>query len=108
MAIGIYTTPKVHFPNAEMCWLYLAVPLKSISVHATVQCSIASVCARLHYENQSEAAIEPVLVLPMGRSSAVYSMEVEIDGRTIVAECQEKSQVLNYFITIHVFEMNTN
>lgn len=36
-----------------------------------------------------------VFVFPLDSDAAVYEFEAEIDGKTIVAEVQEKSQVLH-------------
>lgn len=38
---------------------------------------------------------ETVFVFLLDSDAAVYEFEAEIDGRTIVAEVQEKSQVLH-------------
>ncbi|XP_069105737.1 von Willebrand factor A domain-containing protein 5A-like [Argopecten irradians] len=69
------------------------VPLKSVGVDVTIKGFVANVQSTLTYENQKEAAVETVFVFPIDDQSAVYQFEADIDGRHIVAECQDKEQV---------------
>ena len=48
----------------------------------------------LKYENNEESPIEAVFTFPVDENSAVYKFEAEIEGRKIMAECQEKQQVI--------------
>lgn len=48
----------------------------------------------MHYVNDKDENIETVFVFPLDSDAAVYKFEAEMGGRTIVAEVQEKSQVL--------------
>ncbi|XP_069107143.1 von Willebrand factor A domain-containing protein 5A-like isoform X2 [Argopecten irradians] len=68
------------------------VPLKSVGVDVTIKGFVANVQSTLTYENQKEAAVETVFVFPIDDQSAVYQFEADIDGRHIVAECQDKEQ----------------
>ena len=79
----------------EVCvlWLCRAVPLKSIDVEVAVKGFIASVTATLIYRNTEEKPIEAIYEFPMDDQSAVFHFEAQTEGRTIIAECQEKQQV---------------
>ena len=66
--------------------------MKSISTNITICDTIASVKSTLVYKNEENAAIEAEFVFPMDDDSAVYKFDVEIDGKHIVGECQEKEQ----------------
>lgn len=57
---------------------------------------IAKVTSELHYVNEADESIETEFVFPLDSDAAVYKFEAEIDGKTIVAEVQEKSQVLKF------------
>lgn len=70
------------------------VPLKSIDVQVSINGLIANVKSDLHYVNDKDENIETVFVFPLDSDAAVYKFEAEMGGRTIVAEVQEKSQVL--------------
>ncbi len=69
------------------------MPLKSLDVDVEISGFIAHVSSTLKYVNTEKDAIEAVFTFPIDDSSAVYKFEAEIDGRKIVAECQEKQQV---------------
>ncbi|CAG2192529.1 unnamed protein product [Mytilus edulis] len=68
------------------------VALKSITVNVTVGHMISHVESVLSYKNEGPNAIEALFKFPLDEGSAIYKMEAEIDGRRIVAECQEKIQ----------------
>ncbi|KAM4051968.1 von Willebrand factor A domain-containing protein 5A-like [Anomaloglossus baeobatrachus] len=68
------------------------VPLQGISVDVQVKGFVADVSATLKYKNEEEKAVEAVFVFPMDEASAVYSFEATVDGKTIVADLQEKEQ----------------
>ncbi|XP_073536455.1 von Willebrand factor A domain-containing protein 5A-like isoform X2 [Phyllobates terribilis] len=68
------------------------VPLKGISVDVQVKGFVADVAATLKYKNEEEKAVEAVFVFPMDEDSAVYSFEATVEGKTIVADLQEKQQ----------------
>ena len=54
---------------------------------------ISHVESVLLYKNTRPNAIETVFKFPLDEGSAIYKMEAEIDGKVILAECQEKEQV---------------
>ena len=58
-----------------------------------IQGFISNTVYTLIYENEEEKPIEASFVFPMDDASALYHFEAEIDGRHIVAECQDKEQV---------------
>ncbi|XP_045407386.1 von Willebrand factor A domain-containing protein 5A isoform X2 [Lemur catta] len=66
------------------------VPLKSISVSLSINEFVAGVSATLNYENEQEVPLEAAFIFPMDEDSAVYSFEALVDGKTIVAELQDK------------------
>lgn len=68
------------------------VPLKKIDTRVSIYGFIANVKSDLHYVNEADESIETDFVFPLDSDAAVYKLEAEIDGRTIVAEVQEKSQ----------------
>ncbi|XP_040277147.1 von Willebrand factor A domain-containing protein 5A-like isoform X4 [Bufo bufo] len=70
----------------------LPVPLKGISVDVQVKGFVADVSATLKYKNEEEKAVEAIFVFPMDEDSAVYSFEAKVEGKTIVADLQEKKQ----------------
>ncbi|XP_044132183.1 von Willebrand factor A domain-containing protein 5A-like [Bufo gargarizans] len=70
----------------------LPVPLKGISVDVQVKGFVADVSATLQYKNEEEKAVEAIFVFPMDEDSAVYSFEAKVEGKTIVADLQEKKQ----------------
>jgi len=67
-------------------------------VDVTVKGFIASVTSRLVFKNTESQPIEAVYEFPIDDQSAVFHFEAEIDGRTIIAECQEKKQVRLYVL----------
>ncbi|XP_038609877.1 von Willebrand factor A domain-containing protein 5A-like isoform X2 [Tachyglossus aculeatus] len=68
------------------------VPLKSISVAVAIGGFVADVTATLRYKNEEQSPVESVFVFPVDEDSAVYGFQAEVDGKTIVAEMQEKRQ----------------
>ncbi|XP_078003037.1 von Willebrand factor A domain-containing protein 5A-like isoform X2 [Phascolarctos cinereus] len=68
------------------------VPLKSISVAVSICEFVADVSASLDYKNEEAAPVEAFFVFPMDEDSAVYSFQAVVDGKSIVAEIQEKQQ----------------
>ncbi|XP_056403370.1 von Willebrand factor A domain-containing protein 5A-like [Hyla sarda] len=70
----------------------LPIPLQGISVDIQVKGFVADVAATLKYKNKEEKAVEAIFVFPMDEDSAVYSFEATVEGKTIVADLQEKKQ----------------
>ncbi|XP_036603075.1 von Willebrand factor A domain-containing protein 5A-like [Trichosurus vulpecula] len=68
------------------------VPLKSISVAVSIREFVADVSATLDYKNEEANPVEAFFVFPMDEDSAVYSFQALVDGKSIVAEIQEKQQ----------------
>lgn len=79
------------------------VPLKSISVTLSIREFVAGVSATLNYENEGKDPLEAFFVFPMDEDSAVHSFEALVDGKKIVAELQEKSEVLGMSIFLPPF-----
>ncbi|XP_069820965.1 von Willebrand factor A domain-containing protein 5A-like isoform X2 [Dendropsophus ebraccatus] len=70
----------------------LPIPLQGISVDVQVKGFVADVSATLKYKNEEEKAVEAIFVFPMDEDSAVYRFEAKVEGKTIVADLQEKEQ----------------
>lgn len=68
------------------------VLLTESKTHVTIQGFIANVESNLTYINNNTESIETRYVFPIDDMSAVYKFEADINGRHIVAECQEKQQ----------------
>ena len=71
------------------------MPLKSIDVQLTVRGFVGNVVTTLLYKNTEQNPIEAVFEFPIDDQSAVYQFEAKIEDRVIIAECQEKKQVVN-------------
>lgn len=68
------------------------VPLESINLQVDVQGFTAHVLATMKYTNKDENPIEAIYIFPLDEQSAVCGFQATIDGRTIVAEIQEKQE----------------
>ena len=102
--------PKKHLLLLEInTYSIFLVPLKKIDIEVSIQGFIANVRSDLHYINDSDENLETKFLFPLDSDSAVYKFEAEIDGRTIVAEVQEKSQVpiqSSYITNISLLMLN--
>ena len=79
------------------CVLCILVPLKSVDVQLTVRGFIGNVVTTLLYKNTEQSPIEAVFEFPIDDQSAVHQFEAKIENRIIIAECQEKKQVVRSF-----------
>ena len=68
------------------------IPLESINIHVDVQGFTAHVVASMKYSNKEENPIEAIYIFPLDEQAAVCGFQATIDGRTIVAEVQEKEE----------------
>ena len=68
------------------------IPLESINIHVDVQGFTAHVVASMKYANKDENPIEAIYIFPLDEQAAVCGFQATIDGRTIVAEVQEKQE----------------
>ena len=68
------------------------IPLESIDIHVDVQGFTAYVVAAMKYTNKEENPIEAIYIFPLDEQAAVCGFQATIDGRTIVAEVQEKQE----------------
>ncbi|XP_063434776.1 von Willebrand factor A domain-containing protein 5A-like isoform X2 [Mytilus trossulus] len=68
------------------------VPLKESKINVTVHGFIANVECQLLYQNETTEPIQTSFVFPMDDMSAVYKFEADINGKHIIAECQEKEE----------------
>ena len=102
--------PKKHLLLLKInTYSIFLVPLKKIDIEVSIQGFIANVRSDLHYINDSDENLETKFLFPLDSDSAVYKFEAEIDGRTIVAEVQEKSQVpiqSSYITNISLLMLN--
>ena len=83
-----------------MCFV---VPLKSIDVQLSVRGFGGNVVTTLLYKNTEQNPIEAVFEFPVDDQSAVYQFEAKIEDRVIIAECQEKKQVLFTIVGVSLF-----
>lgn len=68
------------------------VPLESIEIQVDVQGFTAHVLATMKYTNKDENPIEAIYIFPLDEQATVCGFQATIDGRTIVAEVQEKQE----------------
>ncbi len=68
------------------------LPLKSTDVDVNITSIIADVTIQQVYENQGNQVLEATYVFPMSEKAAVYSMEMRIGDRLLVADIREKQQ----------------
>ena len=68
------------------------IPLESINIHVDVQGFTAHVVASMKYSNKEENPIEAIYIFPLDEQAAVCGFQATIDGRTIIAEVQEKQE----------------
>ncbi|XP_067023126.1 von Willebrand factor A domain-containing protein 5A-like [Acropora muricata] len=68
------------------------IPLKSIDIQVDVQGFTAHVVASMKYRNNEEKPIEAIFIFPLDEDAAVCGFQAIIDGRTIVAEVQDKKE----------------
>ena len=68
------------------------LPLKSTDVKVNISGIIANVTIEQTYKNEGKNPIEAVYVFPMSDKAAIYSMEMIVGNRTIIAKIKEKNQ----------------
>lgn len=68
------------------------IPLESIDVQVDIQGFTAYVVASMNYRNNEENPIEAIYIFPLDEKAAVCGFQAIIDGRTIVAEVQDKKK----------------
>lgn len=68
------------------------IPLESIDVQVDIQGFTAYVVASMNYRNNEENPIEAIYIFPLDEKAAVCGFQAMIDGRTIVAEVQDKKK----------------
>ena len=68
------------------------LPLKNTSADVKIVGVIADVTITQVYKNEGKTRIEAVYTFPASSNAAVYSMEMTIGNRTIVAEIREKEK----------------
>lgn len=68
------------------------VPLEGIKIQVDVQGFTAHVFATMKYTNKDDNPIEAIYIFPLDEQAAVCAFQATIDGRTIVAEVQEKQE----------------
>lgn len=73
------------------------VPLQGIWVDVQVKGFVADVSATLKYKNEKKG-VDAVFVFPVDEDSAIYSFEATIGEKKIIADLQEKGQVIIYKI----------
>ncbi|XP_072269652.1 von Willebrand factor A domain-containing protein 5A-like isoform X2 [Pyxicephalus adspersus] len=71
------------------------VPLQGIWVDVQVKGFVADISVTLKYKNKKKA-VEAVFIFP-NENSVIYSFEVAIEGRNIIAELQAKKKVYTIY-----------
>ncbi|KAK3087546.1 hypothetical protein FSP39_007384 [Pinctada imbricata] len=74
-----------------------SVSLKEIKTEVSIKEFIANVESKLEYFNRGPVAVEAEFVFPLDSKTAVYNFEAEINGRHIVAECQEQAEAIETY-----------
>lgn len=69
-----------------------SIPLKSISISSKLHGFTAQVNATMEYTNDSNNPIEVMYAFPLDEEATVCGFQATIDGRTIVAEIQDKQK----------------
>jgi len=69
-----------------------SLPLKSTSADVNIAGVIADVVVTQEYKNEGKKPIEAIYVFPASTRAAVYSMEMTIGERIIVARVEEKNK----------------
>ncbi|HBS87795.1 MAG: hypothetical protein A2W91_11230 [Bacteroidetes bacterium GWF2_38_335] len=68
------------------------LPLKSTSAEVNIVGVIADVSIKQVYKNEGKSTIEAIYTFPASSKAAVYSMEMKIGSRKIVAQIKEKEK----------------
>ena len=77
----------------------IAFALISTDVNATVSGVISRVTLEQTYVNAGDSIIDATYVFPMSSKAAVYGMEMNLDGRSIIAEIRRKDEAQTIFDT---------
>lgn len=84
-------------PNSLGIFLCVCpVPLQGILVDVQVKGFVADVSVTLKYKNEN-TAVGAVFVFPVNEDSAIYSFEATVGEKKIIADLQEKRQVLKTY-----------
>ena len=81
--------PYFKSPNGDKGLEHL--PLKSTNVTGKITGMIADVCIEQTYKNDGSKPLEAIYVFPMSDKAAIYSLEMHIGTRVIVAAIKEKN-----------------
>jgi len=68
------------------------VPLKQVSIEASIQSFAADVTIKQVFRNDETTPVEAVYCFPIEEQAAVYAFVARIDDREIVAELKEKEE----------------
>ena len=68
------------------------VPLQKVQIRGSLIGFTAEVTATMEYINITDNPIEAIYVFPLDEEAAVCGFQATIDGRTIIAEVQEKQE----------------
>ncbi len=95
LQLSAQETFKTEAPYFKMENAYASVddlPLKSTDVEVNITSIIADVTIQQVYENKGSKPLEATYVFPMSEKAAVYSMEMRIGDRLLVADIRERQQ----------------
>uniref|UniRef100_A0A8C2Q675 Uncharacterized protein n=1 Tax=Cyprinus carpio TaxID=7962 RepID=A0A8C2Q675_CYPCA len=78
-------------------FVFLSVPLKSISVQLHVRDHVASVHSSLQYVNEEDRPLEAMFVFPLPADAAICHFSAKIGEQEIVAEVQDKESARDQY-----------
>ncbi|KXJ25777.1 von Willebrand factor A domain-containing protein 5A [Exaiptasia diaphana] len=73
------------------------IPIKSISISSKLHGFTAQVTAAMEFTNDGNNPVEVMYVFPLDEEASVCDFQATIDGRTIVAEIQDKQEARNTY-----------
>jgi hypothetical protein len=85
-------------PNSEDQSHSLTVPLKKVSINATIHLFAADVIITQVFRNDENIPIEAVYCFPIEEQAAIYSFVARINEREIIAQLKEKEEAWNEYI----------
>ncbi|CAF3668887.1 unnamed protein product [Adineta steineri] len=83
-------TTSILVPHRQQQTEY--VPLKKVSIDATIRAFAADVTITQVFRNDEKTSIEAVYCFPIEEQAAIYKFVARIDDREVVAELKEKKE----------------
>ncbi|CAF0713764.1 unnamed protein product [Adineta steineri] len=83
-------TTSILVPHRQQQTEY--VPLKKVSIDATIRAFAADVTITQVFRNDEKTSIEAVYCFPIEEQAAIYKFVAQIDDREVIAELKEKKE----------------